>query len=362
VPNGTDGQLFIFPDNWQPLLSKPLSEVGGEIGTEDDFKSDLVKHSLFVDGNLARYLFKDVHFDIRGLSEKQIRILLLTYLLVLMLPGVVSERVLLECLGPSGSGKTFFAVLFGLVLLGEKFKAQPLPTDPKEFENQVINSYYVVYDNLNRVPRDIRDRICQSVTGMDIVRRVLFTDKEELRVPAKATLALSAINPPLPELEHQNRSINMHFKERPEGTYVSEQELRHQVLSNRDNIILNLLHRMMMVIEAMEEQRSYVPKVNVRLASVATFLLRVARHEGWEEDAKRLLDAWSGDQVAGSLDEDDVSTAIARWMSRSTWVSSQWLTATKLNEILVAVMVGDDAENPTLKQMRLKNLSWEANT
>jgi hypothetical protein len=357
VPNGTDGQLFVFPETWQPLLSGSLDDLG----PEPEFpKSDLCVHTLFADGHLVKHLFKDVHFDVKGLNEKQLRILLMAYLLFLMLPGAVSERVLLECLGPSGSGKTFFAVLMGLVLLGENFKSQPLPSDPKEFENQVINSYYLVYDNVTRVPRDIRDRICQSVTGMDVVRRILYTDRQEMRVPAKATIALSAITPPLPELEHQNRSITINFKERPEGTYVSEIELRKQVIAGRDDIVINLLRRMTLVIGALYAQRDYVPKVNVRLASVATFILRIARHEGWEEEALRLLDAWSGDQLAESLDEDDVSIAIARWMSREAWIPGQWMTATTLNEILTNAMVGNADEDRLLKQMRLKNLSWEA--
>lgn len=374
VPNGADGQLFMFPENWRPLLTRPLDEAGhdmlaptvvekdkdGSIArvTGDFPKSDRVRRALFPDGFLASHLFKDVHFDVRGLSEKQLRVLLLAYLLFLMLPGAVSERVLLECLGESGSGKTFFASLLGLVLLGEGFRAQPLPGDKKEFENQVINSYYIVYDNVSHVPREVRDLICQAVTGLSVVRRVLYTDKDELRVPSKATLALSAINPPLPELEHQNRSITVRFNPRPQGTYVSQIELEGQVLANRDEIVLNLLYRLSLAVAALEAQRGYVPKVNNRLASVATFILRIAKHEGWEEDAKRLLDAWSGDQVAESLDEDDVSEAIARWMSRPKW-EPEWLTATGLNEALVAAMAPETLD-PVLKSTRIRNLSWDS--
>jgi hypothetical protein len=384
VANGVDGNLFVFPPAWEPLLSKDLNAVESEIGTTGE-----ITRSLVPDDFLLRYLFQDVHFDIRGLEEAQIRILLMAYLLFLMLPGAVSERVLLECLGPSGSGKTFFAVIFGLILSGPNFKAQSLPTEPREYDNQVINAYYLVYDNVGFVSRAIRDRICQSVTGMDVVRRILYSDKEELRVPSKATIAISAIVSPLGELEHSNRSITTNFTERPKGTYISEKELRKQIQANRDAIILNLLRRMVLVIKALEAERDFIPKVNNRLASVATFILRIAKHEGWEEEASKLLDVWASDQISESLADDDVSEAIAKWMRSGFYSRGEWLTATRLNEELIAVLIHGDScddskakgkaadkakakqEDPislewrrqaeALRMHLVKNLSWESN-
>lgn len=349
VPNGTDGQLFIFPASWRPLLSKPLDEIGMPIdGPEEDFpKSDLCKRCLFVDGFIARYLFRNTKFDLQNLTEAQLRILIVAYILFLMMPGVVSERALLQSLGPSGSGKSFILELLGRLLVGSGFMLRPLPTDLKEFENQAINEYLVGFDNVSLIPAEIKDRFCQAVTGMEVVRRVLFTDKREMRVPSKATIMLSAINPPLPELEHMNRTITMKFEGREESGFTAREDLFKGLDINRDVIILNFLRRMSLAITGLDEQRNYSPTVSVRLASIATFILRIARHEGWEDKATELIDAWNVEQTGYSMQDDDVSTAIARWMGRDGWKPGIELTATMLSGHLCIVM--DTAS---------KDLSW----
>jgi hypothetical protein len=253
--------------------------------------------------------------------------------------------------------RLFLLELIGFILVGPKFSVRALPVDIKEFENQLINEFFVVYDNVSKVPVEIRDRFCQAVTGVEIIRRVLFTDKREMREMSKATISLSAIDPPLPELEHANRTITVNFGERPEGTFIAKEELLRVVARNRDDIILNLLHRMTNVLAALHTQHEYVPKVNVRLASIATFILRIARSEGWEDQAKKLLDAWSAEQTGYSMVEDDVSTAITRWMGHKGWVAGVELTATMLNEQLCGAMGCGKGKDRANRQ----DLNWRGN-
>jgi hypothetical protein len=357
IRNGEDGVLFIFPEKWQPLLTKPLDLLGGDLMVDDYPRSNMIRRCLMPDDYLLKYFFNDVRFDVRGLRQRQIQVLLMAYLLFLMLPGATNERVLLQCLGPSGSGKTFFAIVIGLILLGKDFKSRPFPSDPKELCNQSINTFYAVFDNVTSIPRDMRDLLCQLVTGMDVVRRILYTDRAELKVPSILTPAISSIESPLPELEYTNRAITVNFEQRAERTFISEVELRNAILRNRDDIVRNLLYRMSLVLEALEAQRDYVPKVSVRLASVATFILRIARHEGWEDSAKGLLDAWAGEQTSDALIEDDVSTAIGRWMSDKDWKSGEWLSATGLHDALVDALISGRDE--AVKHSVIHSLSWK---
>jgi len=95
---------------------------------------------------------------------------------------------------------------------------------------------------------------------------------------------------------------------------------------------------MVLVIEALEAQRDYVPKVNVRLASIATFILRVARHEKWEKDAWKLLAAWGEEQTR--VQEDDISTALRWWITVERWKAAGIeFTATALYQALCEVML-----------------------
>jgi hypothetical protein len=347
VPNGVDGQLFVFPENWRPLLSQPLAEM-----IESEFpKTDLVKRSLFVDGFLSKHLFGGANFEIRSMDEAQVRTLIMAYVMFLMMPGVVSERAMLQALGPSGSGKTFFLELFGHLLLGPTFMVRPMPEDIREFENQIINEYFAVYDNVSHVPPKIKDRFCQAVTGIEVVRRELFTTASEARYRSKATLAVSAITPPLPELEHQNRTVTINFQERTESTFVAKEELFKVVDQNRDDIMIDLLRRMTLILEALEAEKNYVPKVSVRLASIAQFILRIARHENWEPYAQKLLEAWSGEQTSYAIEEDDVSTAMMRYVGGTTFKAGIELSATMLNKHLCFAMGRGTGQG----------LSWEGN-
>jgi len=238
--------------------------------------------------------------------------------------------------------------------VGPGFLPRALPKDIKELETQIIGNFFIAYDNVSTIPQDIKDRLAQAVTGIEVVRRVLFTDKKQMKEKSKATIALSAIRPPLPDLEHGNRAITINFEARPKGTFVAEEELFKSLDAKRDNIILNLLHRMGLVLEALHAQRNYVPKVNIQLASIATFILRIARHEKWEDRAKKLLDDWSSDQTASSMLDDQISIAMTRWIAGEKWVPDVELSASMLNDQLCAAMGFAD---PKLLANR-KELSW----
>jgi hypothetical protein len=392
VPNGADGKLFIFPPSFEPLLCKPLAELTAikELGhhffhrTFHDNRllstphqsptSDGPTHSvcngraLYPDSYLCQHLFRDTSFQVTGFSQHQVQILLIVTKMLLMMPGAVRERMLLELLGDSGSGKTFFGQLIGLILIGPQFSCRALPDDTAAYENQVINEHFVVFDNVGRISAKVADRICQSVTGFEVVRRELFTTAGEFRAKARATNAIAAINSPLTELEHKNRALTVHFNKRTKGN-LPDAELRSAIARNRDDIVLNLLRRAVWIIEALEEQRDYTPYVNVRLAGVGTFLLRVARHEGWEDEAKALLDAWESEQIGGALSggDDDISLAISRYLVANESWRGKFLSPGMLNDELVFALIGrptndDQSGDREIRNLRLRQLSWHGST
>ena len=80
-----------------------------------------------------------------------------------------------------------------------------------------------------------------------------------------------------------------------------------------------LLFRIKMVLIALDAQRDYRPATSVRLAGFASIILRVARHEGWEAEAKDLIDTWHQEQVEAALEGEEVAEIIAMWMSQPHW-------------------------------------------
>ncbi len=309
VPNGTDGMLFKFSETTTPLQI--------DLGNLPK-----VKFSLIADDSslLTLNLFDGLVFSGSAMTDEHKRSLVTTYVVLLVLAGVIGkERALLQVLGESGSGKTFFLKKIGRILVGDLFDVQPMPSDLKEFENVLVNNDFVVYDNVRNVKNDVRTLICQAVTGCQIERRELFTTMGRIKMPSKASLAMSAIDPILGESEQANRSITIKLNDRG-ATNREELSMLAELDSKRNELIAELLVRTQMVLQALNAESGWVPTTENRLAGVATFILRVAKHEGWLDDAENLLATWNSDQMDATLDEDDsLNPSIAMWITEPEW-------------------------------------------
>jgi len=324
VPNGTDGQLFEFNDDYQEY-SVDLENL--------DFFAGGISRALVPSDMLAK-VFAGLQFEQSRLTVEQKKILISTWIIVMMLSGLIVEKPILQIAGPSGSGKTSMLEIIGRTLFGPEFRVERLSEDVKEFENAVINNDFLAIDNTTRIPKRIRSLICQTVTGFQVTRRELYTTMGQVKRKSTATLALAGITKMLNETETSNRTIDIHIKERPDNT--SEQELHDNIDWERPELMGELLVRIRMVLKALHAQSDYTPKTKLRLAGFAGILLRVARHEGWEEEANTLIDTWHDEQTEAALEGEDVAQALSIWMSRPEWKPTT-MTAEQLNHVLVDI-------------------------
>ena len=311
IKNGEDKVLFTYPDNYQPWTMQPEPTIG---------------RSLIPERGSALYdaVFNGIKFEDSLMSDEQKYILLTVYLILLFLPGLNKTKIILQMIGPSGSGKSFFLEVLGRLLIGPKFSTQPMTEDKQQFENQVINSSYIAYDNVNYISKPIMDLLCQVATGLKVERRELYTTAGKFEAPALATVAISSITPQLTEVEHANRSLMLKVQKRQE--FKSSVDLFADLDARRNELMTEIVARVRMVLTALDAQRTYRPPVKMRLADIATFILRVARHEGWEGEANDLLAAWSGEQMDEALKDDDISHLMIRVLqkqdSKPEWLSS----------------------------------------
>ncbi len=309
VPNGTDGQLFEFNDKYQSYAV----DIGGL------FLDSCGTTRALVPSDMLATIFNGIQFESSRLTVDQKMILISTWILVTMLSGLIVEKPILQIVGPSGSGKTTMLEIIGRTLFGPEFRVERLSEDVKEFENAVINNDFLAIDNTTGIPKKIRASICQTVTGFQVTRRELFTTTGQVQRPSTATLAVAGITKVLNETEISNRSIDIHIKERPPEQNISEQELHTNIDLMRPYMLGELLFRAQMVLKALDAQRDYVPTTSLRLAGFASVLLRVARHEGWEAEARALIDTWHEEQIEAALEGEDVAEIITLWMSQPNW-------------------------------------------
>jgi energy-coupling factor transporter ATP-binding protein EcfA2 len=326
VPNGTDGQLFEFNEKYQ--------EYKVDLGNLSFFTGGISR--ALVPSDMLAKVFHGIQFEPSRLTVEQKMILISTWIVVMMLSGLIVEKPILQIVGPSGSGKTTMLEIIGRTLFGPEFRVERLAEDAKEFENAVINNDFLAIDNTTGVPKGIRSLICQTVTGFRVTRRELYTTMGQVQRTSTATLSVAGITKMLNETETSNRSIDVHITERPSENNISEQDLHNEIDWERAELMGELLVRVQMVLKALDAERDYTPRTSLRLAGFASVLLRVARHEGWEAEAKTLIDAWHEEQIEAALEGEDVAQALSIWMSQPGWKPTT-MTAEQLNHELVNI-------------------------
>jgi bifunctional DNA primase/polymerase-like protein/primase-like protein len=330
VPNGTDGELFVFRDQEVPF-------------TVDLTQLPEVKHSLIVDTKslLMEYLFQDLVFVPNALTAEDKLILLTTYTMLLVLAGVVNERPMLQMIGPSGTGKTFFLRCLGRVVVGPTFEVGRLPADTTQFENVLINNSLAFFDNVSKIPPEMKDIFCSAVTRFNVVRRELYTTTGQIEVPSKATVGFSALMGQLEGTEHANRCLLIKLLQRENGN-LAEKEMLERLEEARPRIVAEVIVRGQMILRALRAQAKYSPRVDGRMAGVATLLLRVARHEGWESQAKELLANWNNEQLEGTLQNDDVAEGLHAWITKEGW-TPKILVASEVSNELAHHVIGENS-------------------
>ena len=287
------------------------------------------------------YLFKDLRFVPSAMSSEDKKILLTTYIVLLVLSGVIHERPMLQMVGPSGCGKTFFLRCLGRVLVGPAFEVSALPDDKVQFENVLINNSLAFFDNVDGVPKTLRPVFCAAVTRFQVVRRELYTTASQMKVPSKATVGFSSLVEQLLTTEQTNRSLILNLLRRTNGN-LNEAGMLERLENARASIVAEIIVRGQMVLRALQAQEKWEPRIQVRMAGVATLLLRVARHEGWEPLAQELLVSWNSEQLEGALKNDDVSEAIHDWITKDGW-TPKMLTASEVSNELARQIMGENS-------------------
>jgi hypothetical protein len=201
----------------------------------------------------------------------------------------------------------------------------------------MINSAFCAYDNVNEMNGKTKELACSNSTGMKFVRRELYTTAQQVTYESQATIAFTGVTSPFDQVEHSNRSLVLKIKGREqcsEGAYVGASDLLKDLDGHRDEIMSEIVSRVQLVLDALDAEKDYVPRSNLRLADIAAVVLRTARHEGWENKAKQTLDAWVAEQAGSSLEDDEWGPLMVRAI-RETNFQSSWMPASEFKVYLL---------------------------
>ena len=239
--------------------------------------------------------------------------------------------------------------MLGRFIYGKKFQVTGLDTKPDQFENAICNNSFLVLDDVKRTTDPvILGMIRRAVTGGSAKRRELYSTFGQVEEPYRASIALTCSEEPFTGSdEMSNRALVIRAKGREE--YVDENELLQRIDANRDALMAEMMVRLQSVIIAMKAQANFKPRVKMRMASFATFLLRVARHFDWGDSAEQVLSAWQEEQQGAGLDESIMET-LTLWFEdpEELWADRKF-SASELYKELMRVRTRYELPTPWWK-------------
>ncbi len=321
VANGTDGVLFKIPKDAQPfhlnLEQLPKCSYGLRITPE----------SL-----LVKYVASQVSWDEEHLTAGQYQLLFIAQMISLFMAGLLRTKPLVLITGESGSAKTMLAERVGWLLLGGKFAAIDLPDKKDDFEALITGTPFAVLDNTRRSRKseDLQSLVMMCATGGAVSKRELYSTNEHVSFSIQATLYLSTVQCPFHGDEVANRVLI--FPVRKLSSYRESSAILREFMRHREEMLGEVVVRIQNILKALEENRNLEILTPFRMADFAAYLVKVARFEGWEEEAVQLLASVAEKQTGFAVENDAVMELFSLWIGGNPNKSvNRWWSAAELD-------------------------------
>jgi len=96
--------------------------------------------------------------------------------------------------GDHGAGKTYLHRVIRRVVDPSHTEVLSFPRDAKEFAQKLAHNYFAPFDNVSRLGDEQADILCRAVTGEGFVKRMLYTDDDDIIYSFRRCVGLNGIN------------------------------------------------------------------------------------------------------------------------------------------------------------------------
>lgn len=150
--------------------------------------------------------------EIAGLSD-ELFVLLLAFLVGCANPARVYPLLLLQ--GGQGSGKSTLAHLTRTLIDPQSVSLSSEPSSELDLLIAASNRHLLVYDNLSGMRPQLSDALCRLSTGGGLIKRKLYSDREEERFTTTCPVILNGIDDLGERNDLADRSISLHLPSIP---------------------------------------------------------------------------------------------------------------------------------------------------
>ncbi len=290
VDNGTDGVLFLADSRAEPfehvLISGEQSRLNSVITSKINFAQDTL--TAGERQRIFELWFYSVFFE-----------------------SIMPTKPIAAFIGPKGSGKSITLRKTGMLLFGKRFDVTPLSNDPKDFDAAVTNSPFVAFDNADHKCAWLNDRLATVATGGLIKKRELYTTNRLVEIPTRCFVGITAHTPQFRRDDVADRLLIMRVERFK--AFVSEKVLQSEVLASRNEIMSEVILKLQKIVRALRAEEGVDDSSTFRMADFADFAVKVARHEGWEEQLKSIFGKLSHEQSEFTLEGDPIYETLCIW-------------------------------------------------
>jgi hypothetical protein len=220
----------------------------------------------------------DKFLDLMHITDPQQRLLGKVLIISYFIPEIAHPIDLAH--GEKGSVKTTFCRCIKRLVDPSMPELLTIPSDKREFAQQLYHNHLLLYDNVRSVPDWFSDEVCKAVTGGGISKRQLFTDDEDVVYDYKRCIKINGINIALVEPDALDRSIMSEYKRLLDDKRRSESE----VLSEFERMKTQLLGYIMdTLVKALQIRPTLDLRRLPRMADFAIWGEAIARALGYKE-------------------------------------------------------------------------------
>lgn len=277
VNNGTFGVLFPWT-----LSNEPFS----------------VSQQEYIDW--TEIMFGDLT-NIINLSAEEARAILKSWFMFLLLRTNAVSRPILALFGQPGAGKsTIFRRLYRVIY--GRDRSLGTITTPDDFDFALTTDPLVVLDNVDTWERWLPDRLAQSASTSDIIKRKLYTDVDQVILKRQALVAITAHNPKFGREDVADRLLLLTFERLP--SFIPETELLSSIGDNRARIWWSIITDIQKVLQTPIPSHIEIPQF--RVEDFSRLGIRVSKALGCEDTFRKALQKVSKSQKSFSLEEENI--------------------------------------------------------
>lgn len=247
---------------------------------------------------------KDYFWEMLGnytIKDENHRKMLYSWVIATLFTSLFETKPILIIESVAGSGKTSLAKLIGRILVGPEFDVTSLSDSVDSFMAVVSRNPIVVFDNAEKISKEVLDYIAMASTGATFQKRRLYHEFEIVSAPSRAWMIFTMMNNTLRRKDIIERSIIIQM-ERISSFKPARSLYDSMTLKLARGSIINVCQQVIKVLrtKGFESDKEAIRKI--RMADFAVFLDVVCEVKGW--DSEELAKWWLKSTAVEALQDN----------------------------------------------------------